>query len=420
MLESLSNIFRITELRNKILYTLLMFVIFRAGIHIPVPGVDASAVEQLFNSGGLLGLLDLFSGGALSKFSIFAMSITPYINASIIMQLLQEVVPQFEKLKKDGQEGQKKIAKITRYGTLVLGFLQALAMAYALHASQALVTNDYLHVVLIAIILTAGTMLLMWIGEQITAYGIGNGISLIVFAGIVARLPEGVQTILDYFQTGTVNLFQVAIFTLIAAIMIIATIAATQGQRRIPIRYAKRVVGNKTYEGQATFLPIKVCQAGVIPIIFASSVMMFPGTMGQFVQSGVIKTIADFFQIGSIPYTVLYAFLIFVFTYFYTAISINVNDVADNMKKSGGFVPGIRAGQPTVEYFDSVMTKVTFAAAVFLAVIAILPNFLGTWTGIQGVYFGGTAIIIIVGVALDTIQQIQALMVTRHYKGFVK
>lgn len=420
MLESLSNIFRITELRNKILYTLLMFVIFRAGIHIPVPGVDASAVEQLFNSGGLLGLLDLFSGGALSKFSIFAMSITPYINASIIMQLLQEVVPQFEKLKKDGQEGQKKIAKITRYGTLVLGFLQALAMAYALHASQALVTNDYLHVVLIAIILTAGTMLLMWIGEQITAYGIGNGISLIVFAGIVARLPEGVQTILDYFQTGTVNLFQVAIFTLIAAIMIIATIAATQGQRRIPIRYAKRVVGNKTYGGQATFLPIKVCQAGVIPIIFASSVMMFPGTMGQFVQSGVIKTIADFFQIGSIPYTVLYAFLIFVFTYFYTAISINVNDVADNMKKSGGFVPGIRAGQPTVEYFDSVMTKVTFAAAVFLAVIAILPNFLGTWTGIQGVYFGGTAIIIIVGVALDTIQQIQALMVTRHYKGFVK
>ena len=420
MLESLSNIFRIVELRNKIAYTLLMFVIFRAGIHIPVPGVDASAIESLFNSGSLFGFLDLFAGGALSKFSIFAMSITPYINASIIMQLLQAVVPTFEEWKKDGQEGQKKIAKVTRYGTVFLAAIQAFGMAYALRANQALVTNDIIHVLVITIILTAGTMLLMWVGEQITAYGIGNGISLIIFAGIVARLPEGIQTIIEYVQSGTVNMFQVAIFAVLAIIMIVATVAATQGQRRIAIQYAKRVVGRKTYGGQATFLPLKINQAGVIPIIFASSVLMFPATISQFVQNPTLKSVADMFAWGTPLQTTLYAVLIFVFTYFYTAISMNITDMADNMKKYGGFIPGIRAGKPTADYVDDVMTKITLVGAIFLAVIAIIPNFLGSFTGIQGVYFGGTALLIVVGVALDTLQQIQSLMVTRHYKGFMK
>ena len=420
MLDSLSNIFKITELRNKILYTLMMFAIFRAGIHIPVPGVDASVIESLFTSGNLFGLLDLFAGGALSKFSIFAMSITPYINASIIMQLLQSVVPQFEAWSKDGEDGRKKIAKVTRYGTVVLGFVQAAGMAFALRANNALVNNDFLSVFVVAIILTAGTCLLMWIGEQITAYGIGNGISLIIFAGIVARLPDGLETIYQYMQNGTINMFQAFLFAVIALAMIAVVVAVTQGQRRIPIQYAKRVVGRKMYGGHSTFLPLKVNQAGVIPIIFASSVLMFPVTIAQFIDNEYVHKAADFFTWGTPLQTALYALLIFIFTYFYTAISINITDMADNMKKYGGFIPGIRAGKPTADYVDNVMTKITLAGAVFLAVVAIIPNFLGSITGVQGVYFGGTALLIVVGVALDTMQQIESLMVTRHYKGFVK
>ena len=398
----------------------MMFAIFRAGIHIPVPGVDASVIESLFTSGNLFGLLDLFAGGALSKFSIFAMSITPYINASIIMQLLQAVVPQFEAWSKDGEEGRKKIAKVTRYGTVVLGFVQAFGMAFALRANSALVNNDILSVFVVAIILTAGTCLLMWIGEQITAYGIGNGISLIIFAGIVARLPDGLQTIYQYIQTGTINMFQAFLFAVIAIAMIAVVVAVTQGQRRIPIQYAKRVVGRKMYGGHSTFLPLKVNQAGVIPIIFASSVLMFPVTIAQFIENDFVHKIADLFTWGTPLQTALYAILIFIFTYFYTAISINITDMADNMKKYGGFIPGIRAGKPTADYVDNVMTKITLAGAVFLAIVAIIPNFLGTITGVQGVYFGGTALLIVVGVALDTMQQIESLMVTRHYKGFVK
>ena len=420
MLDSLSNIFKITELRNKILYTLMMFAIFRAGIHIPVPGVDASVIESLFTSGNLFGLLDLFAGGALSKFSIFAMSITPYINASIIMQLLQSVVPQFEAWSKDGEDGRKKIAKVTRYGTVVLGFVQAAGMAFALRANNALVNNDFLSVFVVAIILTAGTCLLMWIGEQITAYGIGNGISLIIFAGIVARLPDGLETIYQYIQNGTINMFQAFLFAVIAIAMIAVVVAVTQGQRRIPIQYAKRVVGRKMYGGHSTFLPLKVNQAGVIPIIFASSVLMFPVTIAQFIDNEFVHKVADLFTWGTPLQTALYAILIFIFTYFYTAISINITDMADNMKKYGGFIPGIRAGKPTADYVDNVMTKITLAGAVFLAVVAIIPNFLGSITGVQGVYFGGTALLIVVGVALDTMQQIESLMVTRHYKGFVK
>lgn len=420
MLEGLSNILKITELRNKVAYTLLMFIVFRAGVHIPVPGVDASVIESLFTAGGLFGLLDLFAGGALSKFSVFAMSITPYINASIIMQLLTAVVPTFEQWSKDGEEGRKKIAKVTRYGTVILGFIQAFGMSYALRANNALIDNSMLSVIVISIILTAGTCLLMWIGEQITAHGIGNGISLVIFAGIVARFPSGFSTIYQYLQVGTINIFQAILFAIIAIAMVVFVIAVTQGQRRIPIQYAKRVVGRKMYGGHSTFLPLKVNQAGVIPIIFASSVLMFPVTLAQFVQVDWVKSVANYFTWGTPIQTVLYAVLIFMFTYFYTAISINITDMADNMKKYGGFIPGIRPGKPTADYVDRVMTRITFAGAIFLAFIAILPNFIGGITGIEGVYFGGTALLIVVGVALDTMQQVESLVLTRHYKGFVK
>lgn len=420
MLEGLSNIFKITELRNKVAYTLLMFIVFRAGVHIPVPGVDASVIESLFTSGNLFGLLDLFAGGALSKFSIFAMSITPYINASIIMQLLTAVIPQLEAWSKEGEDGRKKIAKVTRYSTVALGFIQAFGMAYALRANNALIDNSMLSVFVISIILTAGTCLLMWIGEQITAYGIGNGISLIIFAGIVARFPSGFSTIYQYLQVGTINIFQAILFAIIAIAMVVFVIAVTQGQRRIPIQYAKRVVGRKMYGGHSTFLPLKVNQAGVIPIIFASSVLMFPVTLAQFVQVEWVRTLANYFTWGTPLQTVLYAVLIFIFTYFYTAISINITDMADNMKKYGGFIPGIRPGKPTADYVDRVMTRITFAGAMFLALVAILPNFIGGITGIEGVYFGGTALLIVVGVALDTMQQVESLVITRHYKGFVK
>ncbi|WP_298703767.1 preprotein translocase subunit SecY [uncultured Veillonella sp.] len=420
MLEGLSNIFKITELRNKVAYTLLMFIVFRAGVHIPVPGVDASVIESLFTAGGLFGLLDLFAGGALSKFSIFAMSITPYINASIIMQLLTAVIPTLEAWSKEGEDGRKKIAKVTRYGTVILGFVQAFGMSYALRANNALIDNSMLSVIVISIILTAGTCLLMWIGEQITAYGIGNGISLIIFAGIVARFPSGFSTIYQYLEVGTINIFQAILFALIAIAMVVFVIAVTQGQRRIPIQYAKRVVGRKMYGGHSTFLPLKVNQAGVIPIIFASSVLMFPVTLAQFVQVDWVRTLANYFTWGTPLQTVLYAVLIFIFTYFYTAISINITDMADNMKKYGGFIPGIRPGKPTADYVDRVMTRITFAGALFLALVAILPNFIGGITGIEGVYFGGTALLIVVGVALDTMQQVESLAITRHYKGFVK
>ena len=420
MLEGLSNILKITELRNKVTFTLLMFIVFRAGVHIPVPGVDASVIESLFTSGGLFGLLDLFAGGALSKFSIFAMSITPYINASIIMQLLTAVIPTFEAWSKEGEDGRKKIAKVTRYGTVILGFIQAFGMSYALRANNALIDNSFLSVIVISIILTAGTCLLMWIGEQITAHGIGNGISLIIFAGIVARFPSGFSTIYQYLQVGTVNIFQVILFAIIAVAMIVFVIAVTQGQRRIPIQYAKRVVGRKMYGGHSTFLPLKVNQAGVIPIIFASSVLMFPVTLAQFVQVDWVRTLASYFAWGTFLQTVLYAVLIFLFTYFYTAMSINITDMADNMKKYGGFIPGIRPGKPTADYVDRVMSRITFAGAAFLAFVAILPNFIGGLTGIEGVYFGGTALLIVVGVALDTMQQVESLVLTRHYKGFVK
>lgn len=395
-----------------------MFAIFRLGTHIPVPGVNANVIEQLFTSGNLFGLMDLFSGGALSKFSVFAMSITPYINASIIMQLLTVVVPKFEQWSKEGEEGRKKITQITRYSTVVLAFIQALGMAYGLKA--AIINPGVASILLIAITLTAGTTFLMWLGEQITAQGIGNGISLIIFAGIVASLPKGIGTIYKYLQAGTINFFNVALFAIIAVVMVVLVIAIQQGQRRIPVQYAKRVVGRKMYGGHSTHIPLKVNQAGVIPIIFASSVLMFPVTIAQFIDIPWVKTIAGYFAWGTPLQTTIYALMIIFFTYFYTAVTVNISDMAENLKKYGGFIPGLRPGKPTADYLDRVMTRITLAGSIFLAFIAILPNVVASATNIQGVNFGGTALLIIVGVALDTMKQIEAMVLMRHYQGFMK
>ena len=418
MLAGLGNVLQITELRNKVVFTLLMFAVFRAGTHIPVPGVNAAVIEQLFTSGNLFGLLDLFAGGALSKFSIFAMSITPYINASIILQLLTVVVPTLERWSKEGEDGRKKITQLTRYGTVVLGFIQALGMAYGLR--MAINDPGLASILLIALTLTAGTTFLMWLGEQITQKGIGNGISLIIFAGIVSRLPDGLYVIFEYLKAGTINLFNLVLFLLIAIAMIVFVIAISQGTRRIPVQYAKRVVGRKTVGGHSSYLPLKVNQAGVIPIIFASSVLMFPVTIAQFVDMPWAKTVADWFAWGTPFQTTLYILLIVFFTYFYTAVSLNIQDMAENMKKYGGFIPGLRPGKPTSDYLDRVLTRITLAGSIFLALIAIMPNIIVWATKIQGVYFGGTALLIVVGVALDTMKQIESLVLMRHYQGFMK
>lgn len=415
-----ANIFANKELKDRIVYTFMMFVVFRLGVHIPVPGVDASVIENIFQSGNLFGFLDLFSGGALSKFSIFAMSITPFINAQIIMQMLVAVIPSLEELRKDGQEGFKQIQKITRYFTIFLAFVQAFGISYGLRTNGALVDNSWFFLFFVCVILTAGTCLLMWIGEKITEHGIGNGISLIIFCGIVARFPEALQTIVQYLEVGTITPLQVLLFAAIALAMIVVVIEVNEGQRRIPVQYAKRVIGRKMYGGHSTFLPLKVNQAGVIPIIFASSILMLPVTLAQFIHVGWVQALAKFFGWGTWANTCLYAILIVIFTYFYTAITVNVTELADNMKKYGGFIPGIRPGEPTMRYVDKVLTRITLTGSVFLAFIAILPNFIGSITNIQGVYFGGTALLIIVGVALDTMRQAQSLMVTRNYQGFIK
>ncbi len=395
-----------------------MFAVFRMGTHIPVPGVDPTAIEALFNNGSLFGLMDLFSGGALSKFSIFAMSITPYINASIIIQLLNVVVPTLEQWRKEGEEGHRKTTRVTRYFTVVLAFFQAIGMSIGL--KSALLNPSPVSILIVAITLTAGTIFLMWVGEQITANGVGNGISLIIFAGIVAALPSNIGKMYNYLQAGTVSYINVFFFAIVAIAMIVFVIAVHTAYRRIPVSYAKRVVGRGSYGGHSSHIPLKVNQAGVIPIIFASSVLMFPVTIAQFIDIPWVKTFAGYFAWGTPLQSTCYAVLIIFFTYFYTAVTVKISDMAENLKKYGGFIPGIRPGEPTAEYLDHVMTRITLAGAVFLAFIAILPTMLASATHIEGVNFGGTALLIVVGVGLDTMKQIESLVVMRHYQGFMK
>lgn len=421
MLNSLKNAFKIDELRNKVLFTLAMLFIFRLGAHIPVPGVNADVFRKLVEGGTLFGFFDVISGGAFKNFSIFAMSITPYINASIIIQLLTVVIPTLERLAKEGEEGRKKITQYTRYLTVVLAFVQAIGTVFALRNQGVLGNPSIWSYLLVAITITAGTTFLMWLGEQITEKGIGNGISLLIFAGIVSRVPSGIYNIVEYLQAGTINILSVILLVVIGALVIAAIVAVQEGQRRIPVQYAKRVVGRRVYGGQTTHLPLKVNQAGVIPVIFASSILMFPTQIAQwFSGNKVADWFVQYFGWGSFLHTVFYALLIIGFTYFYTAVIMNPIDIADNIKKYGGFIPGIRPGRPTAEYISRVMGRVTLAGAVFLALIAVLPNFVLLATRIPNIYFGGTALLIVVGVALDTMKQVESHMLMRSYQGFIK
>ncbi len=420
MLSSLKSALKIDDLRKKIIFTVLMFVVFRIGVHIPVPGIDTAQLRELMANGTLFGFIDVISGGAFKKFTIFAMGIMPYINASIIMQLLTVVIPYLERLAKEGQEGQKKIVQFTRYGTVILGFIQAVGMAFFLGSANVLENPGFGSYAIIAITLTAGTAFLMWLGELITDKGIGNGISLIIFAGIVSRLPAGLYTIYQYVSAGESNIFAVLFFLVIAVVVIASVVAIQEGQRRIPVQYAKRVVGRKVYGGQSTHIPLKVNQAGVIPVIFAMSILLFPTTMASwFPNNGFAQVLQRFFDFRSIPYMIMYATLIIFFTYFYTAVTFNPQDVADNMKKYGGFIPGLRPGRPTAEYIDKVLTRITLSGAIFLALIALLPNFVMAVTGLN-IYFGGTALLIVVGVALETMKQIESHLLMRNYQGFMK
>lgn len=421
MLDSFQQAFKVGDLRKKLLFTFMMLLAFRIGAHIPVPGINPDALAELLK-GQLFGFFDIISGGAFKRFSVFAMSITPYINASIIMQLLTIVIPKLEELSKEGDQGRKKIAEYTRYGTVVLAFIQAMGMSIALSKSGAIIEPGIGSYLIIAISLTAGTAMLMWIGEMITEKGIGNGISLIIFAGIVARIPSQIHGVGQELAGGIVGALNIVLFIVIALIVIAGVIAVNEGQRRLPIQYAKRVVGRKLYGGQSTFLPLKVNAGGVIPVIFAMSLMMFPATIGSWMSptSGFNQFINSYFHFGSVLYNVLYAALIIFFTYFYVAIIFNPVDVADNIKKYGGFVPGIRPGRPTAEYIDKILSRLTLIGGLFLALIAVLPNFVIGITGITSLWFGGTALLIVVGVALDTMKQIEAHLLLRSYEGFVK
>lgn len=418
MLDAFRSALKIGELRQKIIFTLLMFLVFRIGAHIPVPGINLAVIGELISGGQLLGFFDVISGGAFRNFSIFAMSITPYINASIIMQLLTIVVPQLEALAKEGVEGRKKITEYTRYLTVILGFIQAIGISLGLRT--ALVDSSLPGILLVALTLTAGTAFLMWLGEQITEKGIGNGISLIIFAGIVSSLPGGIYALYSYVAAGTLSIFSVLILFVVAVAAIVGVVAIHEGQRRIPVQYAKRVVGRKVYGGQSTHLPIKVNSAGVIPVIFAMSIMMFPGTIASwFPDNGFAQWITRVFDFTSIPYMVLYATIIVFFTFFYSSITFNPIDVADNMRKHGGFIPGLRPGRPTAEYIQRIMNRITLSGAIFLAGIAIMPTILIALIDLP-IFFGGTALIIVVGVALETMKQMESHLLMRHYEGFMK
>ncbi|OUN00801.1 MAG: preprotein translocase subunit SecY [Firmicutes bacterium ZCTH02-B6] len=423
MLDALRNALRIPELRRKILYTLGLLAVFRIGSFVPVPGVNAVALaEQLGVAGGnIFGFLNLFSGGALGRFTVFAMGVNPYITASIILQLLTIVIPRLEELAKEGPEGRKIIQQYTRYGTIVLGIIQAIGIT-ALARNWGVLTNpNAFTFISIVVTLTAGTAFLMWLGEKITEHGIGNGISLIIFAGIVADIPVGTFNIFQAIGEGGVNPFSLLFFLVAGVLVIMAVIMVQQGERRIPVQYAKRVVGRRMYGGTTTHIPMRINQAGVIPVIFASSVLFFPLTLAQFVPS-IAPFVDRVIGIGTFGYNLLYFLLVLFFTYFYTAVTWNPIDVAENMKKYGGFIPGLRPGKPTAQYLDRVLSRLTLAGALFLGVIAVMPYVMAAITRMPTsfLYFGGTGLLIVIGVALDTMKQIEAQLLMRHYEGFLK
>lgn len=424
MLKTIAQAWKVAEIRSKIIFTLLMLVVFRIGSNIPVPNIDRTVLAQMFTGdAGLFDLFDLFSGGAFSNFTIFALSITPYITASIIVQLLGMAFPYFQRLAQSGTEGRKKMAQITRYLTVVLGLIQAIGLTVGLFR-QAIIDTDVFSIILVILVLTAGTAFLMWLGEQINEKGVGNGISLIIFAGIVARIPSGIRSLVTSIQAGTISIITLIILVIVAILVIAGVVMIQEGQRRIPVQYAKRVVGRKMYGGQSTHIPMKVNQSGVIPIIFALSLLQFPLTITYFFPDTgftdfVTKWLSPAGNPGVWVYGVLNVMLIIAFTYFYTGATFNPVEVANNMKANGGFIPGIRPGKATEEYLQKVLSRITIVGAIFLAVIATLPTILSVITTLN-IQFGGTSLLIAVGVALDTVRQLENQMLMRNYQGFLK
>lgn len=419
MLNVISGIFNIPDLRKKFLFTMLMLIIFRLGVHIPVAGIDTTKLAALFSKGNILGFLDLFTGGALMRFSIFALGIIPYINASIIIQLLTVIIPQLEALAKEDEGGRKQIAQYTRYLTVALAAFQSFGIAFWFRGVLAVGYSFPLFLFQTIISLTAGAMLVMWFGELITEKGIGNGASLIIFIGIVARIPAYIAQTITLIRGGA-SLFGVVILLAAFLLMIIAIIVVQEGQRRIQVQYAKRIVGRRMYGGQSTYIPLRINQGGVLPIIFASSVLIFPATIAQFIPIPFMQKVASMFSPGQFLYLLMYFILVFFFAYFYTAISFNPNELAENIKKYGGFIAGIRPGKPTAVFLEYVVTRLTLAGGLFLACIAIVPTVVEDLTHItsfQGL--GGTALLIMVGVALDLVRQIETHLVTRQYEGLL-
>jgi len=451
MLDSIRNIFSIPELRRRVLFTLLLLAVYRIGAQIPNPGISADALAEFWQTqkGTIFGFIDLFSGRAMSRMTIFALGVMPYISASIILQLLQVVWPFLERLSKEGELGRKKITQYTRYGTLLICFIQAMGIGVFLQSLRSpggakIVPNPGVGFQLLTVLtLTTGTIFIMWLGEQISERGIGNGISLIIFAGIVVDIPRGLQSVVSGFRTGNMDPLRL-IFLLALMLVVIAIIVFVErGQRRIPVSYAKRVVGRRVYGGQSTHLPLRVNTGGVIPIIFAASIITIPQTIAQLIKVPVFQRISEQFNIGMPLYNLLYVAAIIFFTYFYVSIVFNPVDVADNLRKYGGFIPGIRPGKNTSDFIDATLSRITLVGAVYLAAIAILPEFLITGIKVQSLpfiggfldanlprwftqglnvdfYFGGTSILIVVGVAMDTLQQIEAQLVMRHYDGFMR
>jgi preprotein translocase subunit SecY len=435
MLKTFADIFKVPELQKRVLFTLGIIIAYRIGATIPIPGINAEAVKSLFaaQSNGLLGFLDMFSGGALNRMSVFSMGIMPYINASIIMSLMQgaHVIPYLDRLAKEGEQGRKKLTQITRYGTLILGAIQSFGLTMAISrmptpSGMPMVVDPSISwIVMTVATLVTGTVLIMWLGEQVTERGIGNGISLIIFAGIVERLPHAVASVLKLVQMDELSILVALGLTALVIGVLLLVVWVETGQRRIPIHYAKRMVGRKMYGGQTSFLPIKVDQSGVIAVIFSISILSAPLTIAQFAPEWTVfglpisKTITAWFNNGSVWYSIIYAALVIFFCYFYNSISFNPKDLAENMKKSGGFVPGMRPGEPTAAYIQKVLERVTLGGALFVAAIAVLPDYMRTLLSAP-FFFGGTSLLIVVGVSLDTIGQIESHLIMRHYEGFMK
>jgi preprotein translocase subunit SecY len=422
------NIFKIPELKRRLIFTAALLAVYRIGVHVPTPGIDGGALSEFFDAakGTIFGVVNMFTGGGLERLSVFALGIMPYISASIILQLLTVVIPHLEQLKKEGEQGQKKITQYTRYGTVVLSIIQGFGIAVGLEGMQSPVSGAAVVFVpgwgfrlMTVITLTAGTAFIMWLGEQITERGIGNGISLIIFAGIVARMPGAIGNTFRLMSQGEMSIFTLVIILLVMVAVIGFIIYVEQGQRRIPVQYAKRVIGRRMYGGQSTHLPLKINSSGVIPPIFASSILMFPATIAQFTQVGWLQSFSQLMRPGGLYYNLLYVGFIVFFCYFYTAVTFNPEEVADNMKKNGGYIPGIRPGKRTADYIDRVLTRITLGGAVYVSAVCVLPTVLYAQFNVP-FYFGGTALLIVVGVAIDTIAQMESHMLSRHYEGFLK